>query len=233
MRVLIMDSDLTLSNNIEIMLSAHGFNVTSACCGADGLELAKIYGYDLVLLDFDLPDMNGLEALRHLRMAKVDSPVIILADSPEVDIAVRAFSGGADDYVAKPFHQKELVARMRAVARRFNGHAQSIIRTGELMVNLDTQKVAVNGQRIHLTSKEYQILELLVLRRGAALSKEMLLNHLYGGMDEPEPKIIDVFVCKLRKKLGSAAGQIETVWGRGYMLREPDVTIGHQLPMAA
>ncbi|MCA1970093.1 MAG: response regulator transcription factor, partial [Rhizobium sp.] len=138
---------------------------------------------------------------------------------------VRGLGFGADDYMTKPFHKDELVARIHAIVRRSKGHAQSIIITGELIVNLDAKTVEVGGQRVHLTGKEYQMLELLSLRKGTTLTKEMFLNHLYGGMDEPELKIIDVFICKLRKKLANAAGganYIETVWGRGYVLREPD-----------
>jgi two-component system cell cycle response regulator CtrA len=116
------------------------------------------------------------------------------------------------------------VARIHAIVRRSKGHAQSIIQTGELRVNLDAKTVEVNGERVHLTGKEYQMLELLSLRKGTTLTKEMFLNHLYGGIDEPELKIIDVFICKLRKKLAAATGgqnYIETVWGRGYVLRDP------------
>jgi two-component system, cell cycle response regulator CtrA len=131
---------------------------------------------------------------------------------------------GADDYLTKPFHKDELVARIHAIVRRAKGHAQSVIHTGDLVVNLDTKTVEVEGERVHLTGKEYQMLELLSLRKGTTLTKEMFLNHLYGGIDEPELKIIDVFICKLRKKLASATGgehYIETVWGRGYVLRDP------------
>ena len=126
--------------------------------------------------------------------------------------------------MTKPFHKDELVARIHAVVRRSKGHAQSVIKTGDVLVNLDAKTVEVAGQRVHLTGKEYQMLELLSLRKGTTLTKEMFLNHLYGGMDEPELKIIDVFICKLRKKLASAThGEhyIETVWGRGYVLRDP------------
>jgi two-component system cell cycle response regulator CtrA len=108
--------------------------------------------------------------------------------------------------------------------RRSRGHAQSVINTDDLCVNLDSKSVEINGSRVHLTSKEYQMVELLAMRKGSTLTKEMFLSHLYGGMDEPEMKIIDVFICKLRKKLANASGgknYIETVWGRGYVLREP------------
>jgi two-component system cell cycle response regulator CtrA len=149
---------------------------------------------------------------------------MILSGTAEIDTKVKSFGGGADDYMTKPFHKDELVARIHAVVRRSKGHAQSVIRTGDILVNLDAKTVEVNGSRVHLTGKEYQMLELLSLRKGTTLTKEMFLNHLYGGMDEPELKIIDVFICKLRKKLAASTNgnhHIETVWGRGYVLRDP------------
>ena len=155
----------------------------------------------------------------------MQTPVLILSGINEMDSKVRSFGFGADDYVTKPFHREELTARIHAVVRRSKGHSQSVIRTGKLAVNLDAKTVEVDGARVHLTGKEYAMLELLSLRKGTTLTKEMFLNHLYGGMDEPELKIIDVFICKLRKKLSMACegeNYIETVWGRGYVLREPD-----------
>jgi two-component system, cell cycle response regulator CtrA len=137
---------------------------------------------------------------------------------------VKGLGFGADDFLTKPFERRELLARIQAIVRRAKGHAESAIRTGKLTVNLESHTVDIEGRPLHLTGKEYGILELLSLRKGTTLTKEMFLNHLYGGMDEPEPKIIDVFVCKLRKKLTTAAkgdNYIETVWGRGYVLREP------------
>ena len=169
--------------------------------------------------------MSGYEVLRTLRVAKVQTPILILSGLNGIDDKVKGLGFGADDYVTKPFHKQELVARINAIVRRSKGHAQSVITTGDLIVNLDAKTVEVGGQRVHLTGKEYQMLELLSLRKGTTLTKEMFLNHLYGGMDEPELKIIDVFICKLRKKLDAASGGqnfIETVWGRGYVLREPD-----------
>jgi two-component system, cell cycle response regulator CtrA len=154
----------------------------------------------------------------------VKTPILILSGLPGIEDKVRGFGFGADDYMTKPFHKDELVARIHAIVRRSKGHAQSLIQTGDLAVNLDTKTVEVNGARVHLTGKEYQMLELLSLRKGMTLTKEMFLNHLYGGIDEPEVKIIDVFTCKLRKKLANASNgknYIETVWGRGHMLRDP------------
>jgi two-component system cell cycle response regulator CtrA len=225
MRVLLIEDDSATAQTIELMLKSEGFNVYTTDLGEEGIDLGKIYDYDLILLDLSLPDMSGIDVLRNLRVGKINTPIMILSGSSEIDTKVKTFSGGADDYMTKPFHKDELVARIHAIVRRSKGHAQSVINTGNLTVNLDAKTVEVGGQRVHLTGKEYQMLELLSLRKGTTLTKEMFLNHLYGGMDEPELKIIDVFICKLRKKLDSASGgenYIETVWGRGYVLREPD-----------
>ena len=224
MRVLLIEDEPTTAKAIELMLTTEGFNVYSTDLGEEGLDLGKLYDYDIILLDLNLPDMHGYDVLKKLRVAKVQTPVLILSGISEMDSKIRSFGFGADDYVTKPFHRDELVARIHAVVRRSKGHSQSIIRTGKLAVNLDAKTVEVDGARVHLTGKEYAMLELLSLRKGTTLTKEMFLNHLYGGMDEPELKIIDVFICKLRKKLSSACGgenYIETVWGRGYVLREP------------
>ncbi|MCB2128812.1 MAG: response regulator transcription factor [Rhodobacteraceae bacterium] len=224
MRILLVEDDPTTSRSIELMLTHANLNVYCTDLGEEGVDLAKLYDYDLILLDLNLPDMNGHDVLRQLRMAKIDTPILILTGEDDTDSKLRGFGFGADDYMTKPFHREELVARIHAIIRRSKGHAQSIIRTGRINVNLDAKTVDVDGDPVHLTGKEYQMLELLSLRKGTTLTKEMFLNHLYGGMDEPELKIIDVFICKLRKKLSEATGgenNIETVWGRGYVLREP------------
>jgi two-component system cell cycle response regulator CtrA len=137
---------------------------------------------------------------------------------------VKGLGLGADDYMTKPFHRDELLARIHAIVRRSQDHAESVVQIGDLVVNLDAKTVEINHVRVHLTVKEYQMLEFLGQRKAMTVSKEMFLNHLYGGMDEPTIKIIDVFICKLRKKLAEASNgkdYIETVWGRGYVLREP------------
>ncbi len=229
MRVLLIEDEPTTAKAIELMLGAEGFNVYTTDLGEEGLDLGKLYDYDLICLDLNLPDMHGYDVLKKLRVAKVQTPVMILSGIGEMESKVRALGFGADDYVTKPFHREELVARIHAIVRRSKGHSQSVIRTGKLSVNLDAKTVEVDGSRVHLTGKEYGMLELLSLRKGTTLTKEMFLNHLYGGMDEPELKIIDVFICKLRKKLSLACdgeNYIETVWGRGYVLRDPqDATI--------
>ena len=225
MRVLLVEDDPTTSKSVEMMLTSANLNVYATDLGEEGIDLAKLYDYDLILLDLNLPDMNGHEVLRQLRIARIETPILILSGSDDTDNKIKGFGFGADDYLTKPFHREELVARIHAIIRRSKGHAQSIIKTGQVAVNLDAKTVDAGGKTVHLTGKEYQMLELLSLRKGTTLTKEMFLNHLYGGMDEPELKIIDVFICKLRKKLSQATGgdnYIETVWGRGYVLRDPD-----------
>ena len=224
MRVLLVEYDPTTSKSIEMMLTNANLNVYCTDMGEEGIDLAKLYDYDLILLDLNLPDMNGHEVLRQLRMSWIETPILILSGADDTENKLKGFGFGADDYMTKPFHREELVARIHAIIRRSKGHSQSVIKTGRVTVNLDAKTVDVDNQTVHLTGKEYQMLELLSLRKGTTLTKEMFLNHLYGGMDEPELKIIDVFICKLRKKLSEATGgetHIETVWGRGYVLRDP------------
>src|SRR6266851_5136640 len=209
MRVLLIEDDSAVAQSIELMLKSESFNVYTTDLGEEGVDLGKLYDYDIILLDLNLPDMSGYDVLKQLRVSKIKTPILILSGLAGIEDKVKGLGVGADDYMTKPFHKDELVARIHAIVRRSKGHAQSVIQTGQL---------------VHLTGKEYQMLELLSLRKGTTLTKEMFLNHLYGGMDEPELKIIDVFICKLRKKLATATGgehYIETVWGRGYVLRDP------------
>jgi two-component system cell cycle response regulator CtrA len=238
MRVLLVEDDVTMAKSIELMLTSEGFVVDTTDLGEDGLEIGKLYDYDIIILDLMLPDIDGYEVLRRLRAAKVKTPILILSGLGESDNKVKGLGFGADDYLTKPFDKAELVARIQAIVRRSKGHSDSLIQTGKLTVNLDSRSVEVEGRPVHLTGKEYGILELLSLRKGTTLTKEMFLNHLYGGMDEPELKIIDVFVCKLRKKLAQATGgenYIETVWGRGYVLRDPPAPVesAQALPLPA
>jgi two-component system cell cycle response regulator CtrA len=236
MRILLVEDDPTTSRSIELMLTHANLNVYCTDMGEDGVDLAKLYDYDLILLDLNLPDMSGHEVLRQIRQARVETPILILSGSDDTENKLKGFGFGADDYLTKPFHREELVARIHAIIRRSKGHSQSVIKTGRVAVNLDAKTVDVEGKSVHLTGKEYQMLELLSLRKGTTLTKEMFLNHLYGGMDEPELKIIDVFICKLRKKLAEATGganYIETVWGRGYVLRDPAVSTAPKLAASA
>ncbi len=227
MRVLLVEDDPATAQGIEMMLRSESYVCDVTDMGEDGLEIGKLYDYDIIVLDLMLPDMDGYEVLRRLRAARVKTPILILSGLNGLDDKIKGLGVGADDYLTKPFDKRELLARIQAIVRRSKGHSDSIIKTGKLTVNLDTRTVEIEGQPLHLTGKEYGILELLSLRKGTTLPKEMFLNHLYGGRDEPELKIIDVFVCKLRKKLTAATGgdnYLETVWGRGYVLRDPAPT---------
>ena len=224
MRVLLVEDDSSTAKSIELMLKSDGYVVDTTDLGEDGLEIGKIYDYDIIILDLMLPDMDGYDVLKNFRAAKIDTPILILSGLSELDNKIKGLGFGADDYLTKPFDKRELMARIQAIVRRSQGHAQSTITTGSVTVNLDSRTVDVGGKPLHLTGKEYGIIELLSLRKGSTLTKEMFLNHLYGGMDEPEVKIIDVFICKLRKKIeaiNDGESHIETVWGRGYVMREP------------
>ena len=223
--VLIIEDNPAIAELVSMQVSDLGMAPVLASRGDDGLARFRQGGIDLVVLDLMLPGLDGLAVCREIRTAADYVPVLMLtAKSTELD-RVLGLEMGADDYLTKPFNKDELIARITAIVRRSKGHAESVIRTGEILVNLDAKTVEVDGNRVHLTGKEYAMLELLSLRKGTTLTKEMFLNHLYGGMDEPELKIIDVFICKLRKKLSTATGgdsHIETVWGRGYVLRDPE-----------
>lgn len=226
MRILLIEDDVTLAKSMRLMLRSEGYVLDFAHSGAEGLEIARagIYDYDIIILDLILPDMSGHDVIRDLRAAAVATPILILSGLAEADEKIRGLTTGADDYLTKPFDKRELIARLRAIVRRSQGHAANVVATGKLKVDLDSRTAEVDGEIVHLTGKEFAVLELLSRRKGTTLSKENFLNHLYGGMDEPEMKIVDVFVCKLRKKLTDACGgenYIETVWGQGYVLRDP------------
>lgn len=225
MRILIIEDDAPTAKTIELSLKEKGFVCDATGVGEEGLELVRHYDYDLVILDLMLPDMDGYEILKRLRIMQLTVPVLILSGLSDIDDKIKGLGFGADDYLTKPFNKQELIARVNAIIRRSKGHSNSVIKIGDLTVNLTTKMAEVRGTPLRLTSREYAILELLAVRKGATLSKDVFLNHLYGGMEEPEFKIIDVFICKLRKKLADALGEdvyIETVWGRGYVLQDPE-----------
>lgn len=223
MNILLIEDDPSAARLVRILLAAEGCETAIADTGEEGMALAETYAYDAILLDLGLADISGAEVLRRLRARKIDTPVIVLTGSADVGAKVGALSSGADDYVVKPYHKDELSARIRAVVRRSRGHGESILQTGPIAVNLNTRTVEVSGRPVRLTPSEYKLLELFSLRKNQVLTKEACLSHLYNGLAEPEIKIIDVFVCKLRKKIAAASdgdGCIETVWGGGYMLRD-------------
>ncbi len=222
MRILFVEHDQATILNLAQAFRAHGIISDPAESAEEALELARHYDYDLIMVEATLPDMDGVELVRRIRVARIDTPVIMLSSTLRPEARVKALSAGADDVVQKPFDKSELIARMQAITRRAKGFSGSCLSIGTLVLKQDSREVTVAGREVRLTGKEYAILELLVLRKGMVLTKDAFLNHLYGGMDEPEAKIIDVFICKLRKKLGiaGAGGMIGTVWGRGYMLKD-------------
>lgn len=227
MRVLIVEDDELMSRSLQLILGGAGFEHDSVATGEAGLELASQYEYLAILLDLTLPDIHGYEVLRRLRITRVGTPVIILSGNAETDAKVSGLGLGADDYVTKPFYRAELLARIHALVRRSRVQAHSVVVTGPLSVDLETATVEVDGRRVHLTGKEYALLKVLSVRKGGIITKEALLAELYGERDAPHVKIIDVFICKLRRKLSTSGtgtfGCIETVWGRGYALRDPQV----------
>lgn len=223
MRVLLIEDDVSTARAVEMALATEGIICDTAELGEDGEEIGKLYDYDIIVLDLMLPDIDGYEVLLRLRSGRIKIPILILSGLSSVDQKIKGLGFGADDYLTKPFNRDELIARIQAIVRRSKGHSESVVRFDKVVINLDTRTVEVNGAQVHLTNKEYAILELLAVRKGTVLTKEMFLNHLYNSSDEPEIKIIDVFICKLRKKLADASGgtdYIETVWGRGYMLKD-------------
>lgn len=227
MRVLLIEDDRAVAQNIELVLKRENMVVDAADYGEEGLELAKIYEYDIIILDIMLPDMTGYEVLKKIRSSKIKTPVLILSGLSGADKKVQGLTSGADDYLTKPFDRQELIARINAIVLRSHGHAEQVIQIGCMEINLGNHTVTVKGKPVHLTGKESCILELMALRKGTTISKDQFLNNLYGGIDEPELKIIDVFMCKLRKKLAQATGgedYIATDWGRGYKLQEPKNT---------
>ena len=223
MRVLVIEADPIASRGLTVLLRGNGAVVEHATTGADGLDLLRHYEFDLVMVDMALPDSDGTEVVRRMRAARIETPAVVMSAQARADTKVRAFGAGADDFICKPFDPAELQARLQAILRRSKGYSQPTLVLGSLQLNLDSREVTVADCPVHLTGKEYAILELLVVRKGMVLTKEAFLNHLYGGMDEPEMKIIDVFICKLRKKLAEAGAPnlIGTVWGRGYIVRDP------------
>lgn len=220
MRVLLIEDDAATAKSVELMLKANGFAVQSSDLGEEGLDLAKVYDFDAILLDLGLPDISGLEVLRRLRASRIATPVMVVTGSADHATEIKAFSTGADDFLGKPFHRDVLLQRLHALIRRSGGHSTPVIQVGRLAIDLNAKTCRIEDRPLHLTGKEFKMLELMALRTGATITKDQFLNHLYGGMDEPELKIIDVFICKIRNKLRKfgASYQIETIWGRGYRL---------------
>lgn len=182
--------------------------------------------------------MHGIDVLRALRHAKNGTPVIVVTKNERIEMKVQCFSAGADDYLIQPYHKDELIARLRTIVRRTKGHPQSLITIGNLAVDFDTKRVTVRGENLYLTRMEHSLLELLVLRRDSLVTSELALDYLYGDRNAPDIKTVDVFICRLRKKLkavNDGVHYIETVWARGYTLVTPKETTVVQMlhPLSA
>jgi len=222
--ILLIEDDPVVAASIELMLRTKDLMVQAVAAGEEGLGLGRLNEHDLILLDLNLPDISGYDVLRSLRIAQIRTPILILSGLTSIESKVKGLGLGGDDYLTKPFHQDELIARIHAILRRSAAHAQTIVRCGDLVIHLQAQRVEMAGIAVYLTKREYECLEFLALRKGSTITKQMFLNHLYGGKDEPGGKIIDVFLYRLRQKLAAASGgknYITTVWGRGYMLCDP------------
>lgn len=203
---------------VETALTDAGMAVVTVPDGYEGADLARNYDYDLITLAGELPDMPGETALRQIRAAGVTVPVIVIGTETTVQARVLALTIGADDYILSPWSPDELVARVQAIARRSRGLSSNVVTVGPMSLDIGQRTLTINGERVHLTGKEFDLLQLLMVRRDVLVTKEAILDRLYGGRDEPEPKIVDVFVCKLRAKLrpSGADRHLRTVWGQGY-----------------
>ena len=224
MRMLLVQSNATNAHKTCSAFTAECDAQVQVCAtGGEALELVGIYEYDIVLLGWQPTDMDGLILLKRIRRAKLSLPVVVLSGSARSDIIMQALRLGADDVVGSHTDDAELVARVQAIVRRSWGHSQPAMQVGEIRLDPTSHHVSVAGRPVHLTGKEFSMLELLIRRKGRVLSKDVFLNHLYDGRGDPDAKIIDVFICKLRRKLAVAGAPdaISTVWGRGYTLRDP------------
>ena len=225
MHVLLIDRKPSINQGIAFFFKSKGWVVDTAFSGEEGAELARLYDYDLILSDLLLSDITGAEVIKKIRNVGVKTPITIISGSVPVSQKINCFNLGADDFIVRPCDRNELMARIQAIVRRAKGYANSVIKIGQMTVNLDTKIITIAGATLKLTKKEYALLELLALRQNMTVSKEQLLNHLYGAMDEPDIKILDVFLFRIRNKIDKISNgkkYIQTVWGRGYILKESE-----------
>lgn len=223
MRVLIIEDNHSTAQTVELALTKEGIVCDRAELGEEGLEVSKLYDYDLIILDIMLPDMNGYDVLKSIRSSRKPVPVLILSGLGASEDKIKGLGYGADDFLSKPFNMGELIARVKAIVRRAQGHSDSIVEVGELKINMDAHTTVIGKEPVHLTAKEQSLLEFMAMKKGQVVTKEQFLTHLYNGMDDPELKIVDVFVHKVRKKIVQVSGEnyIQTFWGRGYALKKP------------
>ncbi|HEX7012347.1 MAG TPA: response regulator transcription factor [Steroidobacteraceae bacterium] len=226
MRVLIVEDEKPLRDSVVEQLQEAGFNVDAAADGEEGLYCGREYPVDVAVIDLGLPKVPGLEVIRRLRAEGKTFPILILTARDRWQDKVEGLQAGADDYVAKPFHFEELLARLQALLRRSGGWAQPVLRCGAVTLDTRTQEVTVHGKRVELTSFEYRILEYLIHRAGEVISKSELTERLYAQDFDRDSNTIEVFIGRLRRKLDpdETLKPIETLRGRGYRFALPRET---------
>jgi two-component system OmpR family response regulator len=220
MRLLVIEDDPDLNRQLVTAFTDAGYVVDAAKDGEEGHFLGDTEPYDAIVLDIGLPIMDGVSVLEKWRRSGRKTPVLILTARDRWSDKVAGFDAGADDYVAKPFHMEEVLARIRALVRRSAGHASSEISCGPLMLDTKSARVTIDGKAVKLTSLEFRLLSYLMLHKGRVVSRTELVEHLYDQDFDRDSNTIEVFVGRLRKKLG--VDMLRTIRGLGYCITEPD-----------
>jgi two-component system cell cycle response regulator CtrA len=235
MRILLAQGHSAEAKTTTGLLSTTGGVVDHVRTGRDALMFLQTYEYDIIVLDRSLADGDGADALRRFRAQGFNTPVLMLMDQSTGKTRAQALRAGADDLLTKPYDTEEFAARVEAVVRRRNGFARSVLRVGPLEIDMASREVRIDDQPLAVTRKEYAILELMALRKGRVIPKQNFLDHLYSGLDGPETRVIDVFICNLRKKLANwgFGNLIDTVRGHGYIMRDLADVPAEVVPLAA
>ena len=220
MRILIVEDELTLSQQIHDFFSTKGFAVDLAHTASDAYYLATEYPIDVAIIDIGLPDYSGVELISRLRKEKVNTPILLLTARSRWQEKVEGLEAGADDYLAKPFHYEELLARINALLRRSQGKAHPVLTYANIKLDSLSQNVTVDEENVELTAYEYKVLEYLLFRKGEVVSKSVLTEHIYDEDFDRDSNVIEVFIGRLRKKIdpNSTTKPIETLRGRGYRI---------------
>jgi len=223
MRILVVEDEAALLRQLKDTLSHAGYSVDGAIDGAEGLFQGSEYPYDIAVIDLGLPKINGIELITRLRQDNQTFPILILTARGNWQDKVEGLEAGADDYLVKPFHMEELLARLNALLRRSVGLAKPVMAIGRIKLNTATQQVYLRDQAIELTAFEYRVLEYLMLHPDKVVSKTELTEHIYDQDFDRDSNVIEVFIGRLRKKLDpdNQSKPIETLRGRGYRLTTP------------